>query len=396
LIISVNLFNKSLYLLQPKSFITHSMKTKIIFFLVFFKITFAFSQQVNPFYIGHSLVNFDMPAMVHGLALNAGKTSVYNQQIINGSPLQYNYNNYATAQGTSYRIAFPNGGHNALVVTEAIPLQNHLTYSETYKYAENFYQYAKTNNNNIPVKYYIYETWHCTTTGTPTGCSYDNNDDLTWQPRLKADLPLWTGIVDYVKTKFPNDGIYMIPAGQAFYKLTERINAGTLPGITSFKDLFVDDIHLTNKGNYFVACVMYAALFKESPVGLTAAINNIYGTAYTNMPTSQQAQIMQEVAWQTVTELSALTGVTNLGNAQFDDQKNPIKIYPTPTEDKLFVTINNQEAINYEIIDIKGKVVLQGQLNNSKYIQIEQLEKGFYFAKITSKDFSLTQKIIKN
>jgi hypothetical protein len=53
---------------------------------------------------------------------------------------------------------------------------------------------------------------------------------------------------------------------------------------------------LTNKGNYFVACVMYAALFKESPVGLTAAINNIYGTAYTKMPTSQQAQIMQEVA----------------------------------------------------------------------------------------------------
>jgi hypothetical protein len=99
---------------------------------------------------------------------------------------------------------------------------------------------------------------------------------------------------------------------------------------------------------------------------------------------------------QTVTELSALTGVTLLGNAHFDNQKNPIKIYPTPTENKLFVTINNQEALNYEIIDIKGKVVLQGQLNNSKYIQIEQLEKGFYFAKITSNDFSLTQKIIKN
>jgi Secretion system C-terminal sorting domain len=371
------------------------MKIKIITLFFFFKVGFMIAQQINPFYVGHSLVNFDMPAMVHGLVLNAGKTSIYGQQIINGSPLQYNYNNHATAQGTSYRIAFPNGGYNTLIATEAVPLQNHLTYSDTYKYADSLYRYAKNNNNNNPVKYYIYETWHCTTTGTPTGCSYDNNDDLVWQPRLLSDLQLWTGIVNYVKTKFPSDQIFMVPAGQAFYRLTNRINAGALPGITSFTDLFYDDIHLTNKGNYFVACVMYATLFKQSPVGLTTVLNNNFGTPYTNMPTSQQALIMQQVAWQTVTELSALTGVSSLSTNNVQDQNNIFTIYPNPTSNKLFVDYNTQESYDYEIFDLKGKIILKGQLNNSKSINLDELQKGFYFIKIVSQDVVKIQKIIK-
>jgi hypothetical protein len=370
------------------------MKIKILILFCFFIKGFMFCQQTKPFYIGHSLVNFDMPAMVQGLALNAGKTSVYGQQIINGSPLQYNYINHATAQGTSYRIAFPNGGYNTLVVTEAVPLQGHLDYSETYKYAEDFYTYAKNNNNGIPVNYYIYETWHCTNTGTPTGCSYDNNDILAWQPRLKADLPLWTGIVNHVKTKFPNNNIHMVPAGQAFYKLVDKINTGALPGITSFKDLFVDDIHLTNKGNYFVACVMYATLFKQSPVGLSTSIKNLYDVPFTDMPTANQALVMQQVAWQTVTELNNLTGVSVLSTNTFNDD-NSFKIYPNPTSNNLFIDNKLEEVLKYEIIDIKGKILLNGTLNSNNEIKLDQLQNGFYFVKLTSKNKTQTQKIIK-
>ncbi len=353
-----------------------------------------FAQQVNPFYIGHSLVNFDMPAMVAGLAENAGKTSSYDQQIINGSPLQYNYNNHATAQGTSYRTAFPNGGFNHLIVTEAIPLKGHLQYSDTYLFANNFYEYAKNNNNNIPVKYFIYETWHCTTTGTPTGCSYDNDDSLLWQPRLAADFPLWTGIVTSVRNEFPNDNIWMIPAGQALYKLNTRINNGTLPGITSFTDLFYDDIHLTNKGNYFVACVMYATLFKQSPFGLTTALNTKYGNAFSDMPTAQQAQIMQQVAWETVTELSSWTGVTqNLSTTKFENNQK-IEIYPNPAKNQLFVNNTYSKDATYEVYNNIGKQVKMEKLNGIS-IDISDLQSGLYILKIKTEGSEQIQKFIK-
>jgi hypothetical protein len=294
------------------------MKPIMLFFsFLFFTTTQA--QDAHPFYIGHSLVNFDMPAMVHGLAINSGKTTHYAQQITNGSPLRYNFTNYAGAQGTHYPDAFPNGNFNTLIATEAVPLQGHITYNKAYEYADTIFRYAKNNNNNIPVRYFYYETWHCNNSGIPqpglpTGCAYDNsaNSNTLWHPRLVADFPLWTGIVNYVRSQFPNDEIWMVPAGQAFYNLTTQINAGNVAGISNVNQLFVDDIHLTNKGNYFVACVMYACIYKQSPVGLTANLNNPYNIPYTDMPSPAQALAMQQAAWNTVTALASWTGVASV------------------------------------------------------------------------------------
>lgn len=278
------------------------------------------TQESNPFYVGHSLVNHTMPYMVQALATAAGKQTHYGRQIINGSPLQHNFNNPNGAEGTPYTTAFPNGNYNRLIVTEAVPLQNHLTWSNTYTVANNFYNYAKNNNNSVPVKYYIYETWHCINSGIPNsdpnlpnGCWYDNSAHSThqWHQRLLSDFPLWSGIVTHVRNQNPSDNqIWMVPAGQGFYNLTTQINAGNVPGITSFRDLFSDDIHLTNAGNYFVACVMYATLYGESPVGLTSNLSDQWGNPLPNMPTPSQALVMQQVAWSTVTGLSAWTGVS--------------------------------------------------------------------------------------
>ena len=278
------------------------------------------TQESNPFYVGHSLVNHTMPYMVQALATNAGKQTHYGRQIINGSPLQHNYNSPNGAEGTPYTSAFPNGNYNRLIVTEAVPLQNHLTWSNTYATANNFYTYAKNNNNGVPVKFYIYETWHCINSGIPNpdpnlsnGCSYDNSAHSTyqWHQRLLSDFPLWSGIVTHVRNQNPGDNqVWMVPAGQAFYNLTTQINAGNVPGITSFRDLFSDDIHLTNAGNYFIACVMYATIYGESPVGLTSAISDQWGTPFTNMPTPAQASVMQQIAWSTVTGLTTWTGVS--------------------------------------------------------------------------------------
>jgi|GEM_PF-6428486 len=282
--------------------------------IVLFSLLISHAQERNPFYIGHSLVNHNMPVMVQAMATDAGKITHHDRQIGIGAPLHINYNNPADAQGTPYTNAFPNGNYNTLVITEAVPLQNHLSWSDTYQYANDFYTYAKNNNNGQPIRFYIYETWHCTNSGLPAGCSYDNtaNSNTPWHPRLQVDFPLWSGIVDHVRIQNPLDTqIWMIPGGQAFYDLTTEINAGNVPGINNFTDLFSDDIHLTNAGNYFIACVMYATIYRESPAGLTTAINNQWGVPFTNMPTTAQAAVMQQVAWNTVSNLSTWTGVSS-------------------------------------------------------------------------------------
>ncbi|WP_452221968.1 T9SS type A sorting domain-containing protein [Lacinutrix salivirga] len=375
------------------------MKKVYFFIITYFSLLIGFAQEQNPFYVGHSLVNFDMPLMVQALANDAGKTSFFDQQITNGATLQANYNNAASAQGTPYTTAFPSGNFNTLVITEAIPLQNHLTWSDTYTYANNFYNYAKNNNNGTPLRFYIYETWHCINSGLPAGCDYDNsaNSNTLWQPRLQADFSLWSGIVTDVRNQNPNnDEIWMIPAGQAFYNLAAEIDAGNLPGITSFTDLFTDDIHLTNAGNYFIACVMYASIYRESPVGLTTSINNQWNTPYANMPTSNQATIMQQVAWNTVSNLSSWTGVSGstLSNLDVAEEKSNFSIYPNPTTN--FITIKSNSLKHLDDIKIYNSIGLfvgSYKIENMT-IDISNLSSGVYFIKLKNHASSV-QKFIK-
>ena len=43
------------------------------------------------FFIGHSLIGFDMPKMVNDISLGFEKTHSYDLQIANGSPLKWNW-----------------------------------------------------------------------------------------------------------------------------------------------------------------------------------------------------------------------------------------------------------------------------------------------------------------
>ena len=378
---------------------------QVLFFITFLSLNTLKAQERNPFYIGHSLVNFNMPAMVQGLALNAGKTSYYGSQIANGSPLHINYNSSAGAQGTPYITAFPTGNYNTLIITEAVPLQPHLTWSDTNLYANNFYNYVKNNNGGNPIRFYIYETWHCNLSGIPQpginaqyGCEWDNtaNSTLLWHPRLLADFLLWSSIVTHVRNQNLIDSeIWLIPAGRAFYNLTTQINAGNVAGITNVNQLFTDTIHLTNAGNYFVACVMYAIIYRQSPVGLTTNLNNMWNVPFTDMPTTAQAQVMQQVAWNTVTSLTSWTGVSGvLANDNFE--KTNFSIYPNPANDKIFIQNNDDSSVeNIIVFDISGKKILE-QNNNFTSINIQNLETGIYFLQIKSDNKTSQIKFIKN
>jgi hypothetical protein len=153
------------------------------------------------------------------------------------------------------------------------------------QYGGNFHAAALAGNPQT--QSYLYETWHSTTTPD-------------WRGRLNTDLPKWLSIVDGINAAHEGADMLLVPAGQALGLLVDAIAAGTVPGVTSRDALFSDDIHLTPLGNYFVALVHYATLYRRSPVGLTGETVGRFAEQFPTVPPATAARL-QEIAWQGVT-----------------------------------------------------------------------------------------------
>lgn len=349
----------------------------------------AQAQTNNTFFLGHSLINFHVPNMVNQLSIEGSQTFSYDANIGNGASLSWHWNSPTSGQGDQWDLTLPNGGYENFIITEAVPLNNHLQYSNTYRYVDSLYQFAELYNPNI--RYYIYETWHCTNSGDGTTggtggypCSNDPLSNTLWRDRLDVDLEKWEGIADSINLIHTNE-MYVIPGGQAFARLTDSIETGNVPGLASVYDLFVDEYHLDQRGNYFIACVMYSVIHGISPVGLPNQLMTEFGNLYTEYPTPEQAEILQEIAWQTVCEYDR-DGVdcVPLSISENSPQEQTINVYPVPANEQITIEFTSaNDHTPYMIIDQLGKVILQGELHSSKtVINIAQLPAGMYFIEI--------------
>ena len=246
--------------------------------------------------VGHSLFGSTGPTMLEEALLRGTGDASVAAQIINGAPLRYNWQNSADAQGVDARAVLPEGDVTHLILTEAIPLANHVQWSETESYAKAFADLA--TDANPAAKVYVQETWHSLKSGTGAEVEYDDKAHIPWRERLDQDLPVWEGIVAAVNARGPGRAA-LIPAGQAMARLYDEIAAGTVPGLTDIAALFDDDIHLNDTGHFFVAMVQYATLTGQSPVGLPGNFQDRYDNPY-DMPDTDLARALQRVAWETV------------------------------------------------------------------------------------------------
>lgn len=249
--------------------------------------------------VGHSLFSFDGPSMLQS-ALRAGTgEGAVEAQIINGAPLKYNWEASDAAQGVDARAVLPQGGVSHLILTEAVPLENHLKWSNSGYYASAFAKLALDANPDTRI--YVQETWHSLKSGTGQAVEFDDKADIPWRQRLDQDLPAWEQITDEIRATHSarTDQIRLIPAGQALGRLHDEIEAGRIDGLSAIGDLFADDIHLNDRGHYFVAMVQYAVLTGQSPLGLPTAFKNRFGKAF-DTPDPDLAREMQRVAWEAV------------------------------------------------------------------------------------------------
>jgi hypothetical protein len=72
---------------------------------------------------------------------------------------------------------------------------------------------------------------------------------------------------------------------------------------------------------------------------------------------------------------------------------NSISVFPNPTSDKIIVNTDLKNC-NYELVDVKGKVITSDNFNYSTEIDLSKNAKGIYFLEITTNNGVVSKKLI--
>lgn len=256
------------------------------------------------YHLGHSLVGKDMPAMLSQLA---GEGHSYHSQLGWGATLQSHWEPDIEIGGFESENKHPqfkgpfeaieSGEHDAFVMTEMVEIESAIKYFNSSEYLAKFAEKVKEFNPQTNI--YLYETWHEVT------------DPAGWINRLDRDLEKYWEKEILHKALGKLDGqvsIYMIPGGQvfsAFFKEVERL--GGVGNVNKPEDIFarkeedgsLDPIHINDIGNYLIALVHYATLYRKSPEGLPYQLKKTDGNDAI-APTAEAAALMQRITWEVV------------------------------------------------------------------------------------------------
>ena len=94
------------------------------------------------------------------------------------------------------------------------------------------------------------------------------------------------------------------------------------------------------------------------------------------------------IDWVRVYELGINVGL----NEHTDSTK--FKIFPSPSNDRLNIQINNNKAYTAKICDLSGRVLIQKAFNQSTEIDVSNLEKGTYMVLIDDGKHTISKKVI--
>ncbi|MGM9427159.1 hypothetical protein [Hydrogenophaga sp. MI9] len=256
------------------------------------------------FYIGHSLVNKDVPMMLEQLA---GTGHDHRSQLGWGASLRSHWEPDVPVNGFDVENAHPryqdarqavdSGRFDVLVLAESVEIKDAIKYQQSPKYIRQWARAARTANPQTRV--YLYELWH------------ELNDAKGWLERLDEDLALyWEGVLLAQGMAHGDTGgpVYVIPAGQVMARLVREVESrGGVDRLRSREDLFnVNDkgerdmIHLSPLGNYLVALTHYAVLYHRPPPTEPFDVQLVDGTPW--KPISPElARLMSQVIWSVVT-----------------------------------------------------------------------------------------------
>jgi hypothetical protein len=245
-------------------------------------------------YVGHSLVGPDMAFAARNLGVSSSIPNSYQAQLLAGTSLKGNWEDAHLATTNAHDV-LAQGNHEVFVFTEVVgPLDP--VASETVTYARLWMDEAIAGNS--AVRNYLYATWE-----PVSGTNW-----AAWRTGLDGTIAQWEQLAD--DTMVGRSGVlYVIPGGKALRRVYDDIAGSTAVGITHIQELFADEIHLSNFGLYLIACVTYACVFRQSPVGRPAVNVRVNNSSIVEIFDGPTRAYIQQVAWDVVTS-DPRTGVT--------------------------------------------------------------------------------------
>ncbi len=207
---------------------------------------------------------------------------------IPGSPLDWRWENPTDPPDARLDI----GDFQLLVTTERVPLEEKAEYFSqgTLTWFDRWVDLAGTKGNGGKgAEVMLYSTW--------VGLQDPEGDDIPFRARLDRQGQLWEQMQDQGNANRPKGmkPIYMIPGHRLMMRLYDDIEVGRAPGLTSISDVFGDDIHVNELGQYAVTILVYATIYQRDPAELPDKL-----APKEDRLTREQARYFKKIAWEVV------------------------------------------------------------------------------------------------
>ena len=215
----------------------------------------------------------------------AGVEALYGRKMIPGAPIEWHRTHpedgFLTKPYGYPEVAFKNFPWDALTLQPFRPGEE----EAAGYYAELMW---KTNPR---ARIFVYAQWPSRKSEDWTGM---------W---LAMKGPVFFSVLEALRKTPRGDQVFLIPAGQALYRLHKKMQLGLVPGFREAWDLYQDGVHVNNIGSCVVGTSFYATIFRKSPVGLgVGGYQGETGTQADYHPISPDlAKMIQTTVWEAVT-----------------------------------------------------------------------------------------------
>jgi hypothetical protein len=176
------------------------------------------------------------------------------------------------------------GRYDVMVITESNG-HTRTEGDETVDYATRLAKLARKKNPSIRI--FLYGNWL-------DRKEFPNED--AWRSQTERDIKWWESVADRVSKEIDGPGLFVIPGGPILARVTREAKQGKLPGLR-VDDLFRadDGVHVNDRGFYVIALAHYAAIFRDTPIGLPVETATEDGPAETLSP--ENAARIQQLVW---------------------------------------------------------------------------------------------------
>src|SRR5690606_30191615 len=169
-------------------------------------------EKASVFFVGHSLINFEMPKNAEVLARSLGLELTWDAQIIDSAPLEIHATHPERSQSKRVDVALPSGRYDTLVMTEAVPIDDMIRYRDPVRHAAAIARLASKGRPDARI--FLHEVWMHR--DRPRGNPFMKRVD--WRRFLDDDLPKWEELADAIAEETGHP-IALLPAGRALGRL---------------------------------------------------------------------------------------------------------------------------------------------------------------------------------